>query len=486
MILKRDHTWSTWFKTRFAFLYSSEDAEHLRGGGMDIASQPVSASGHGDHRDMGKKKHLSIHPHSVLALVIAMLSGICLIYTVVFVPVAISFYFHQDLCEGTPYDTFDLIVETVFLLEICCTWFIGRYNKGHYLGSLQEIAEDYIMSGQLAFDCVTSLPIGWLEHSQRITLCEGKLFKDPGMDSYNVDPEGGAGEDMGDLSPELTGMLMLVKVIKPLRLLRLVRMLKLLNHKALKALKEHLGLEPDTIRLLTVVAGVFLSCHFVGALYWLVKSLSNSPAEVNEYLSRQGFERLWFCGKKLPDGYQPCEKSSIWYAPEHLGPHSVPLSPAALRHGACCMRQASCAIRNAARRLRYATLTLALSAIAVRSAFCRMRSVGCFMSDALCRMQHTACLQWRMSHARCAMRQAACCTQSCTVPTVRSIICMPRKRAVELSREHHSSRRGACGQREGAVDGCMTGGRYADKMFTAADSRNLCAGTCMCCAFTFQ
>ena len=29
---------------------------------------------------------------------------------------------------------------------------------------------------------------------------------------------------------------------------------------------------------------VFISCHFAGSLYWLVKCLSSAPAEVNDFL----------------------------------------------------------------------------------------------------------------------------------------------------------------------------------------------------------
>jgi phage shock protein PspC (stress-responsive transcriptional regulator) len=89
--------------------------------------------------------------------------------------------------------------------------------------------------------------------------------------------------------------------------------LKLLNHKALKALNEILDPDPDTVRLLTVVACVFIICHFTGSLFWLVKSLSNDPDQVNEFLLSKKFEKLWFCGKKLPEGFEPCEQSATWY-----------------------------------------------------------------------------------------------------------------------------------------------------------------------------
>jgi hypothetical protein len=312
MILEYDRSWGTWFKIRFSFLYSGEESDALRGGVVDIASQTIAASETGDVQDRVQLHNFSIHPFSFIAVCVAITSGICLIYTVVFVPVSISFYFHNDLCEGTPYDTYDLVVETVFLFEICMTWFIGRYKNGEYLGGLGDIAYDYVWSGQLAFDCLTSIPIGWIEYSQRSTLCVGHSFKNPQMDAYYVQPTHEPKTEAYD-DGDTAGVLMLVKIIKPLRLLRLVRLLKLLNHKALKALNEILDPDPDTVRLLTVVACVFIICHFTGSLFWLVKSLSNDPDQVNEFLLSKKFEKLWFCGKKLPEGFEPCEQSATWY-----------------------------------------------------------------------------------------------------------------------------------------------------------------------------
>ena len=92
----------------------------------------------------------------------------------------------------------DLVVEMIFIFEICITWFIGRYKYGEYLADLKSIAKDYIRSGQLAFDILTSIPIGWLEFSQRRKLCDGRVFKDPSMDSYlNQDFD----STTGDISP---------------------------------------------------------------------------------------------------------------------------------------------------------------------------------------------------------------------------------------------------------------------------------------------
>ena len=61
-----------------------------------------------------------------------------------------------------------MFTEAVFLLEIILSFFIGR-QKGHkYIGTLKEVALDYLWSGQLAFDIITSIPVAWIEYLQRV------------------------------------------------------------------------------------------------------------------------------------------------------------------------------------------------------------------------------------------------------------------------------------------------------------------------------
>ena len=61
----------------------------------------------------------------------------------------------------------------------------------HHQSDMRGIAKDYVRSGQFGFDCVTSIPIGWLEHSQRVRLCIGHEFKDPEMDVFLIPPDPG-------------------------------------------------------------------------------------------------------------------------------------------------------------------------------------------------------------------------------------------------------------------------------------------------------
>ena len=85
-------------------------------------------------------------------------AGICLLYTVIYGPYTLAFFWYSELCSGTPYDECDMIVEIVFLAEIFFTCFVGRYKEFRYLGNLQDIAGDYLGSGQLSFDLFTSIP----------------------------------------------------------------------------------------------------------------------------------------------------------------------------------------------------------------------------------------------------------------------------------------------------------------------------------------
>ena len=78
-------------------------------------------------------------------------------------------------------------------------------------------------------------------------------------------------------------------------------------------------MEPDMIRLCKVVLMVFISCHFAGCLFWLVKSLSNLPEEVNDFLDEHRFKGAkdkqqrggWFCHSKLPEDYPECDTSAV-------------------------------------------------------------------------------------------------------------------------------------------------------------------------------
>jgi CRP-like cAMP-binding protein len=275
-----------------------------KGGGGDIAS----VQHHAKNND--EPDGHAIHPRSPFAMIVALVPGVCLLYTVVFAPYTLAFYWFAELCEGTPYDGIDMGVEIIFLIEIILTFAIGRYKDGEYIGRFRQVAREYVMSGQLFFDCLTSIPIAWFEQLQRLAMCSS------GDVDISSSAEGAHPPDSSESN--LTSVLRFVKIIKPLRLLRLLRILKLLNHKAFKVIKDSLAIEPDMIRLFNVAVMVFIACHFAGCLCWLVKSLSSPPEVLNKFLQDQfivgknGYPLGgWFCGTHLPPGDEECEMAAV-------------------------------------------------------------------------------------------------------------------------------------------------------------------------------
>ena len=195
MVYRRDPRWQTWLKLRLAALAGAGEGEARSGGDIgDVAIQKKGAAVAGaDGDEEEQKSSNAVHPRSAIALSVAMTSGLCLLYTVVFAPYTLAFYWFAELCEGTPFDTLDQVVETIFLLEILFTFFIGRYKNGEYIGNLYGVAADYFWSGQLAFDLLTSIPIAWFEYSQR-TACPA-----PGADIRDLEGVESSGGDIASI-----------------------------------------------------------------------------------------------------------------------------------------------------------------------------------------------------------------------------------------------------------------------------------------------
>jgi hypothetical protein len=59
------------------------------------------------------------------AMMIAMLSGLCLGYTLLTLPFSLAFLWIIPLCDGVPTQKVDMFVDIFFLLEIVMTFFTG-------------------------------------------------------------------------------------------------------------------------------------------------------------------------------------------------------------------------------------------------------------------------------------------------------------------------------------------------------------------------
>lgn len=216
---------------------------------------------------------LAMHPRSSMALLVSLVSGIFLIFTVFLVPFELAFFWNVEPCEGAPTLELNLVVDTFFMFEIFITFFTGRFISGEYVRSLSGVAKDYCVSGHLIFDLTTSIPVSWIEFAQREECrATGKV-------------ESGAG----------VSILRALRIVKPLRLLRLLRMLKLVNHRVFRMMQENIRVSNDALRLIGLGLGVIIMCHLCACFFWMVKILSTDTCDVNDWLHRQKFRGSWEC-----------------------------------------------------------------------------------------------------------------------------------------------------------------------------------------------
>ena len=220
----------------------------------------------------------AIHPKSALAFSVTLISGLCLFYTMIVVPFNLAYYWTVEICEGVPTKDSDLVIESFFMFEIFFTFFVGRYSRGLLISTFSGVAKDYCWSGQLLFDCATSIPVSWIEYASRQRNCNGS-------------------ELVGDVNTSSSQALSVLRVLKPLRLIRLLRMLKLMNHRMFRAIEEELQINPDVVRLFKLMAGTIIVSHFSGCLFWFVKTSSNTPQELRDWMDGYTFfgGKWWWC-----------------------------------------------------------------------------------------------------------------------------------------------------------------------------------------------
>jgi hypothetical protein len=100
-----------------------------------------------------------IFPGSPFAVGWMTLTATCLLYTALVTPAAIAFHWLDDECIFVPTLFVDLFVDIFFLCDIAVAFSLGVVHGDQYVDDFKWVARNYIVSGGLAFDLVTSIPV---------------------------------------------------------------------------------------------------------------------------------------------------------------------------------------------------------------------------------------------------------------------------------------------------------------------------------------
>jgi hypothetical protein len=103
-----------------------------------------------------------IHPHSPFHLIWTALTAGFLMYTATVVPAVIAFHWLDGECEVVPTLSFDLLLDTFFILDILYAFCVGVTYQGHYYDDVKWVARHYLLGGFL-FDLATSIPVSYIE-----------------------------------------------------------------------------------------------------------------------------------------------------------------------------------------------------------------------------------------------------------------------------------------------------------------------------------
>jgi len=221
----------------------------------DLASQRLSERlfgiGEPDKR-RGFQGSRVIHPASPFFSGLVILSGLLLIYTAAVVPVQLFMWNYDKPCNKFPTLSFDVFVDSFFLVEVFLQFFIGIFREdGSYEDSARAIILHNLSSPfRFWFDALTSIPFSFLDL---------KVFME-----CNV--VGGA----DDVSPDTK----FIRAMKILRIIRIVRILKILNF--INKFEDYAMIifGPGLFRIVRLFAVVVLTIHFFACLFWRVKVCS--------------------------------------------------------------------------------------------------------------------------------------------------------------------------------------------------------------------
>ena len=218
------------------------------------------------------RSHL-IHPDSVFHTACVYISvGMCL-YLAIVVQVEVAFLWDVDLCgEGLPTETWDIIVDLWFILEILLTFVTGVYADGCYYDDMRTVAVKYIGSGGFFFDLLTSVPETLIEIGLRSTHCVGDHMEGDEADRINL--------------LKILQLMRPVRVIRVLRAIRVARLLKSNQHSAYATIfLDRLHIPIYVSRLFGAMMWILFIIHTGTCLFWFCKVTTNSKELVDDFLA---------------------------------------------------------------------------------------------------------------------------------------------------------------------------------------------------------
>eukprot|EP00290_Baffinella_frigidus_P036531 CAMPEP_0180307770 /NCGR_PEP_ID=MMETSP0988-20121125/28054_1 /TAXON_ID=697907 /ORGANISM="non described non described, Strain CCMP2293" /LENGTH=839 /DNA_ID=CAMNT_0022291127 /DNA_START=42 /DNA_END=2560 /DNA_ORIENTATION=- len=193
-----------------------------------------------------------------------LMSGLLLTYSAIVSSFMVGILWNSDI----PIPELDMFIDCFFMVEIILTFFIGITHHGEYCDDIRVIAPVYLKS-TFVFDLVTSLPVSFFEIDS-LFVCRG------------ANPEMEAESD--------NNAFRFVRVIKPLKIARILRTLKLMKMlKIFSVVGDYFRIPPFLARSMKIIVFILLLVHAASCMFWLIKEVSNTPENMQRFLTTQGF-----------------------------------------------------------------------------------------------------------------------------------------------------------------------------------------------------
>lgn len=198
-----------------------------------------------------------IYPLSPFYLAWLGVTGVFLLYTAIFTPFMIAFYFLDSICSPAPTVHFDAVLDTFFLLDICVHFLTGIYKDGDYFDDFSTVAREYL-KGYFWFDVLTSIPISYIE---LIILAD--------CNSQSTDKASIVGNDPTHLR--------LMRWVKPLRWAKIARILKIAKGgEFITQTMEYWNVSPMQAKLIMTTSMLVICIHMLACLWWLFGKVRGS------------------------------------------------------------------------------------------------------------------------------------------------------------------------------------------------------------------